>query len=98
MSYCCDPMNCRLLNFLCRWDSSDKNTEVDCHFHLQRNFLTQELNPGLLHCREMLYQLSYMGSFSKEANPSGELIALKYYLFHLLYFESEPQSVWQLSV
>ena len=25
-------------------------------------FLTQELNQGLLHCRRMLYQLSYQGS------------------------------------
>ena len=24
--------------------------------------MTQELNPGLLHCRQMLYQLSYTGS------------------------------------
>ena len=25
-------------------------------------FLTQELNQGLLHCRQILYQLSYQGS------------------------------------
>ena len=25
-------------------------------------FLTQELNQGLLHCRRILYQLSYQGS------------------------------------
>ena len=29
---------------------------------LQRIFLTQELNWGLLHCRQILYQLSYQGS------------------------------------
>ena len=29
---------------------------------LLRIFLTQELNRGLLHCRWMLYQLSYQGS------------------------------------
>ena len=28
-----------------------KNTGVSCHFLLQGIFLTQELNPGLLHCR-----------------------------------------------
>ena len=28
---------------------------VDCHFLLQGIFLTQELNPGLLHCRQILY-------------------------------------------
>ena len=32
------------------------------HFLLQGIFLTQGLNPGLLHCRQILYQLSYEGS------------------------------------
>ena len=29
---------------------------------LQEIFLTQELNQDLLHCRQILYQLSYQGS------------------------------------
>ena len=29
---------------------------------LQGIFLTQELNRGVLHCRKILYQLSYQGS------------------------------------
>ena len=29
---------------------------------LQQIFLTQKLNRGLLHCRRILYQLSYQGS------------------------------------
>ena len=29
---------------------------------LQRIFLTQESNQGLLHCKQILYQLSYQGS------------------------------------
>ena len=29
---------------------------------LQQIFLTQEFNGGLLHCRRILYQLSYQGS------------------------------------
>ena len=44
------------------WDSPGKNTGVGCHFLLQRIFLTQGLNPGLLHCRQMLYHLSHQGS------------------------------------
>ena len=32
------------------------------HFLLQRIFQTQELNPGLLHCRQILYCLSHQGS------------------------------------
>ena len=32
---------------------------MGCHFLLQRVFPTQELNPGLLHCKQILYYLSY---------------------------------------
>ena len=39
-----------------------KNTGVSCHFLLQEIFLTQELNPGLPHCRQMLYHLTHQGS------------------------------------
>ena len=39
-----------------------KNTGVGSLSLLQRTFLTQELNLGLLHCRQILYQLSYQGS------------------------------------
>ena len=41
---------------------SGKNTGVRCHFLLQGIFLTQGSNPGLLHCRWTLYQLSHEGS------------------------------------
>ena len=39
-----------------------KNTEEGSLSFLQGIFLTQELNQGLLHCRWILYQLSYQGS------------------------------------
>ena len=39
-----------------------KNTRVDSLSLLQGIFPTQELNQGLLHCRQILYQLSYQGS------------------------------------
>ena len=39
-----------------------KNTGVGSLSLLQRIFPTQELNQGLLHCRRILYQLSYEGS------------------------------------
>ena len=39
---------------LCSWDSPGKNTGVVCHFLLQGIFLIQGLNPGLLHCRQIL--------------------------------------------
>ena len=49
-------------SFLHLWDSPGKNTGVGCHFLLQGIFLTQGLNPHLLHCRQILYPLSYLGS------------------------------------
>ena len=39
-----------------------KNNGVGSLSLLQANFLTQELNQGLLHCRQIPYQLSYPGS------------------------------------
>ena len=41
-----------------------KNTGVGSLFLLQRIYLPQELNRSLLHCRRILYQLSYEGSLS----------------------------------
>ena len=35
---------------------------MGCHFLLQEIFPTKESNPSLLHCRQMLYRLSYKGS------------------------------------
>ena len=48
----CDPTNYPR-------DSPGKNTGVDCHSVLQRIFLTQGSDPGLLNCRQILYHLSY---------------------------------------
>ena len=44
------------------WDFLGKNTGVGCYFLAQEIFLTQGLNLGLLHCRQILYQLSHQGS------------------------------------
>ena len=43
-------------------DSPGKNTGVGCHALLPMIFPTQGLNPGLQHCRQILYQLSHQGS------------------------------------
>ena len=44
------------------WNSPGQNTEVCSLSLLQGIFPTQELNPGLPHCRHTLYQLSHKGS------------------------------------
>ena len=43
-------------------DSLGQNTGVSSPFLPQGIFPTQGLNPGLLHCRQILYQLSHKGS------------------------------------
>ena len=43
-------------------NSSGQNTGVGSLFLLQGIFPTQESNRGLLHCRQILYQLSYQRS------------------------------------
>ena len=47
---------------LCLWNSPGQNTGVGSHFLLQGIFPIQGLNPGLLHCRQILYHLSHQGS------------------------------------
>ena len=42
-----------------------KNTGVGSLSVLQQLFLTQDSNRGLLHCRQILYQLSYQGSLER---------------------------------
>ena len=44
---------------LCPCNSPGKNTGVGSLSLLQGIFLTQESNPGLVHCRQILYHLSY---------------------------------------
>ena len=55
----CDPMDCSLPGSSVHEDSPGKNTGVGCHALLQGIFPTQGSNPGLLLCRQILYQLSY---------------------------------------
>ena len=57
-------MDCSLPASSVRGDSLGKNTGVGCQFLLQGIFPTQESNLGLLHCRQVLYQLSCEGSLN----------------------------------
>ena len=44
------------------WNSPGQNTGMASHSLLQKIFPTQGSNPGLPHCRRILYQLSHQGS------------------------------------
>ena len=52
----CDPMDSS------PWNSPGQNTGVGTLSLLQGIFPTQGSNPGLPHCRQILYQMSYQGS------------------------------------
>ena len=64
MSNSLQPYELQAARFLCPWNSSGRNTGEGSHFLLQGIFPTQESNPGLLHCRQILYHLSHQGSSS----------------------------------
>ena len=50
------------------WNSPGQNTGVGSCSCLQGIFPTQGSNPGLPHCRWILYQLSYQGSLISESH------------------------------
>ena len=57
---------------------------MGCHFLLQGIFLAQELNPGLLHYRQTLYQLSHHGRHGALPNQNGAGLQTK--VRKMLYF------------
>ena len=62
MSESLQPHGLEFTRLLCPWDYPGKHTGVGFHFLLQEIFPTQGLNPGLLHCKQMLSHLSHQGS------------------------------------
>ena len=58
----CDPMDCNPPGSSILGGFPGKNTRVGCHALLRRFFPTQESNPGLPYCRQILYHLSHQGS------------------------------------
>ena len=58
----CDTMHGSPPGSSVHGDSPGKNTGVGCHALLQGIFPTQGSNPGLPHCRQILYHLSQQGS------------------------------------
>ena len=58
----CNHMDCSLPGSSVPGDSPGWNIGMSCLALLQGIFPTQGLNPGLLHCRQILYQQTYQGS------------------------------------
>ena len=76
-------------------DSPGKNTRVGCHALHQRIFLTQGSNPGLPHCRQILYHLSHQGSLVHVGFRSFNHACLQLagHSEHLLHKEKHPPFV-----
>ena len=72
---------------LCPWNSPGKNSGVGSHSLFQGIFPTQGSNPGLLHCRQILYRLSRQESLVFVTN-----------LLHILAppspLQSSPLELW----
>ena len=86
-----------LSRLLCPWDFPDKNSGMGCHFLLQGIFPTQKLNLGLLHCRRILYQLSYEGTHLLFAMKSWDQVPWSWFfecwvLSQLFYSPLSPSS------
>ena len=73
ISHSLRPHGMRPTMFLCPWNSTGQNTGVDSLSLLQGIFPTQGSNPGLLHCRWILYQLTHKGS-PKAEEPEIKLL------------------------
>ena len=79
-------MDCSLPGFSVHGIFQAKRTGAGCHFLLQGIFPIQESSPGLLHCRQILYQLSYQGSPQIEStNLSSALDKLALANLHSMY-------------
>ena len=59
----CDLMDCSPPGSSVHGIFPGKNIGVGCHFFLQEIFLTQGLNQGLPHCRQMLYCWNHQVGF-----------------------------------
>ena len=91
----CKPMDCSPPG-----DSPGKNTGVGCHALLQGFFPTQESNPGLSCCKQILYRLSHQGSprilewvaypfssrSSRPRNQTGVACNFRWILYQLSYW------------
>ena len=56
-----DPMDCKLPARLFMEIFRQEITGMGCHFLLQEIFTTWGSNLGILHCRQIFYQLSHQG-------------------------------------
>ena len=87
-----DAMDCGLPGASVHGDSPGQNTGMGCHCLLQAIFPTQGSNPGLPHCRWILYHLSHQGSPSNTVTNVDSLnfspLSSSFFFFPWLYILS----------
>ena len=81
-------MNCSPPGSSVHGDSPRQNTGVGCHALLQGIFPTQGLNPGLFHCRQILYCLSHQGSPMCVCVCVCMCVCVCVYIYHIFFIHS----------
>ena len=99
----CDLMECSPPGSSVHGDSPGKNTGLGCYAFLQGIFPTQALNPGLPHCRQILYHLRNQGSSCLHWEHTKMAKARSFSLEHRKgYCEMYPEClfgwVWEVEV
>ena len=79
-------------------DSPGKNTGVGCCALLQGIFPTQGLNPGLLHCKQILYHLRHQGSLQRSYNFKKSKHILFLFPYWLLSSHRHTYNLFPLSM
>ena len=85
MSDSLQPAGLQPTRLLCPWNSLGKSTEVGCHSLLQGIFPTQGSNPGLLHCRQILYHLSHQESPIWVIAYTNSIVRCDIYIYIYIY-------------
>ena len=81
--------------FLCPWNSLGKNTAVGCHALLHGIFLTQGLNVGLLHRRQILYLLSQGSPTEENGNIQLKCISIFFWTQQFYFQKPTAKTYWR---
>ena len=78
------------------WHSPGKNTGVGSLSLIQGIFQTQGLNPGLSHCRWILYQLSYKGNLDSVLKNRDVTLPTKVRVVKAMILPVVVDGMWEL--
>ena len=81
------------------WDFLVKDIGAVCHFLLQGICQIQRSNPGLLHCKQTLYRLSYWGRpYITSLYPLSFLFSRKSCLLGGHFFSEPPYAIYDVKI